>query len=59
MEMPNDDSDLTIQEIVLRKWEVEWEDRLKAHTKCGTGIYSRNLSRRPEPSYGSGSSETD
>ena len=27
-----DDSDLTIQELVLRKWEHEWDDRLKAHT---------------------------
>jgi len=29
--MSNDGADLTIQEIVLRKWEVEWDDRLKAH----------------------------
>jgi hypothetical protein len=23
--------DLTIQELVLRKWEYEWDERLKAH----------------------------
>jgi hypothetical protein len=26
-----EDSDLSIQELVLRKWEHEWDDRLKAH----------------------------
>jgi len=26
-----EDSDLSIQELVLRKWEVEWDDKLKAH----------------------------
>ena len=26
-----EDSDLSIQELVLRKWEHEWDDKLKAH----------------------------
>jgi hypothetical protein len=26
-----EDSDLTIQELVLRKWEYELDERLKAH----------------------------
>jgi hypothetical protein len=26
-----EDSDLTIQELVLRKWDDEWDERLKAH----------------------------
>ena len=26
-----EDSELTIQELVLRKWEHEWDDRLKAY----------------------------
>jgi hypothetical protein len=26
-----EDSDLTIQELVLRKWEDEWDERCKAH----------------------------
>jgi hypothetical protein len=26
-----EDSDLTIQELVLRKWEDEWDERLKTH----------------------------
>lgn len=26
-----EDSDLAIPEIVLRKWEHEWDDKLKAH----------------------------
>ena len=26
-----DDSALAIQEIILRKWEHEWDDKLKAH----------------------------
>ena len=29
--MGYEDSDNCIQEIVLRKWEHEWDDRLKAH----------------------------
>jgi len=28
-----EDSDLSIQELVLRKWECEWDDRLKAHVE--------------------------
>jgi hypothetical protein len=28
-----EDSDLTIQELILRKWEHEWDDRLKAHVE--------------------------
>ena len=26
-----EDSDLTIQELVLRKWDDEWDERLKSH----------------------------
>jgi hypothetical protein len=26
-----EDSDLSIQEKILRKWEHEWDDKLKAH----------------------------
>lgn len=26
-----EDSDLSIQELILRKWEHEWDDKLKAH----------------------------
>lgn len=26
-----EDSDLAIPEIILRKWEHEWDDKLKAH----------------------------
>jgi hypothetical protein len=26
-----EDSDLTIQELVLRNWDDEWDERLKAH----------------------------
>jgi hypothetical protein len=26
-----EDSDLTIQELVLRKWDEEWDERLKAY----------------------------
>jgi hypothetical protein len=26
-----EDSDLTIEELVLRKWDDEWDERLKAH----------------------------
>ena len=26
-----EDSDLSIQEIILNKWEYEWDDTLKAH----------------------------
>jgi hypothetical protein len=29
--LPVLDSDLTIQERVLRKWDNEWQERLKAH----------------------------
>ena len=28
-----EDSDLSIQELVLRKWECEWDNRLKAHVE--------------------------
>jgi len=27
-----EDSDLTIQELVLRKWEEEWDDQLDSTT---------------------------
>jgi hypothetical protein len=26
-----EDSDLSIQEMILRKWEHEWDDKLKAY----------------------------
>jgi|GEM_PF-1760949 hypothetical protein len=29
--VPTEDSDLSLQQLVFRKWAHEWDDRLKAH----------------------------